>query len=98
MPCLGQNLRNSGSLNRIHANEREGGRAKASHQLKAGAGLNNEVAALAVVCSLILEPLTVSLHAANLLAVVVGNGVCNRIGGRVDTESLDTVEEFLFFL
>lgn len=81
----------------MHTNERER-RAKTSHQLKAGAELNNEVAALAVVCSLVLEPLSVSLHATNLLAIVVGNGVCNRIGGRVDTESLDAVKEFLFFL
>jgi hypothetical protein len=62
------------------------------------AKLGNEVTALAVVCSLVLEPLSVSLHAANLLAVVIGDGVRNRVGGRVNTESLDTVEELLLFL
>lgn len=42
-----------------------------------GAKLDDEVAALAVVRALILEPLSVSLHTANLLAVVVGDGVRN---------------------
>lgn len=68
------------------------------HHLKVGAKLGNEVTALAVVRSLILEPLSVSLHATNLLTVVIGDGVGNRVGGRVNTESLDTVKELLLFL
>lgn len=97
MPCLGQNLPIKGSLNRIHTNQR-GTRADTSHERKARARLGNEVTALAVVCSLIFEPLPVSLHAANFLAVVVRDGVRNRVGGRVNTEALDTVEELLLFL
>lgn len=42
--------------------------------------LGNEVAALAVVSPLVLQPVSVTRHTANLLAVVIGNGVSDRVG------------------
>lgn len=42
--------------------------------------LGNEVAALAVVSPLIFQPVSVARHAANLLAIVIGNGVSDRVG------------------
>lgn len=60
--------------------------------------LSDEVATLAVVSALVLEPLSVSFHAANLLAVVVWDGVGDRVCGGINTVLADAVEEFLFFL
>lgn len=60
--------------------------------------LGDEVAALPVVRPLVLEPLSVSLHATDLLAVVVGDGIRNRVGRGVHAESSDAVEEFFLFL
>lgn len=60
--------------------------------------LGNEVAALAVICPLVLEPLSVALHTVDLLAIVVGHWVCDRVGRGVHAESSDSVEEFLLFL
>jgi hypothetical protein len=96
LPCLGQNPPNPGSLT-VYTQIKEKELMPLLH-LKVGAKLGNEVTALAVVCSLILEPLSVSLHAANLFAVVIGDRVRNRVGGRVNTESLNTVEELFLFL
>lgn len=59
---------------------------------------SNEVAALAVVGPLVLQPLSVSLYATNLLAVVIGNGVGNRVGRGVNTEPTNAVEELFLFL
>jgi len=59
--------------------------------------LGDEVAALSVVCTLVLEPMSVALHTVNLLAVVVGNWVGDRVGRGVHAESSDSVKEFLLF-
>lgn len=60
--------------------------------------LSDEVATLAVVSALVLEPLAVSFHAANLFAVVVWNRIGDRVCGGINTVLADAVEEFLFFL
>lgn len=60
--------------------------------------LSNEVAALPVVSPLVLEPLAVALDASNLLAVVIGDGVGDRVGRGIDTESANAIEELLLFL
>lgn len=60
--------------------------------------LGDEVAALAVVSPLILQPRSVSLDAADLLAIVVWNRVGDRVCGGIDAVLADTVEEFLLFL
>ena len=58
----------------------------------------DEVAALAVVGTLVLQPLSVSLHTANLLAVIIGDRVRDRVGGGVDAEPADAIKELLLFL
>ena len=60
--------------------------------------LSNEVAALSVVCALVLEPLSVPLHTANLLAVVIRDRVCDRVRRGVHAESSNPIEEFFLFL
>lgn len=65
---------------------------------KSGDKSNNEVAALAVVSPLVLQPLSVSLHTTNLLAVVIGNGVGNRVGRWVNTEATNAIEKLFLFL
>jgi hypothetical protein len=42
--------------------------------------------------------MSVALHTVNLLAVVVGNWVGDRVGRGVHAESSDSVKEFLLFL
>lgn len=42
--------------------------------------LGNEVAALAVVSPLVFQPVSVARHATNLLTVVIGDGVRDRVG------------------
>lgn len=72
---------------------------KENHLSTTGGGfLSDEVTALAVVGTLILQPLSVSLHTANLFAVVIGDGVSDRVGGRVNAEATDAIEELLLFL
>lgn len=63
-----------------------------------GKTLNNVSRLLPVVSPLILQPLTVALHAPNLLAIVIWNRVRNRVSRWINTEALDTVEEFFLFL
>jgi hypothetical protein len=60
--------------------------------------LNDVSRLLPVVSSLIFQPLTIALHTADFFAVVVWNGVRDRIGRRVNAEALDAVEEFFLFL
>lgn len=60
--------------------------------------LGDEVPTLAVVGPLVLEPLSVSLYTANLLTVVVGDGIGDRVGGRVNAVLANAVEEFFLFL
>lgn len=60
--------------------------------------LGNEVAALAVVSPLVFQPGSVTRHAANFLAVVIGDGVRDRVGGRIDTEPANAIKELLLFL
>ena len=60
--------------------------------------LNDKAAPLPVVRPLVLQPLSVSLDTANLLAVVVRHGVRNRVGRGVNTESTDSVKELFLFL
>jgi hypothetical protein len=63
-----------------------------------GNQLGNEVAPLAVVCPLVLEPLSIALDAANLFTIVIWDGVRDRIGRRIDSVSLDSVKELFLFL
>lgn len=58
----------------------------------------NEVAALAVVSPLVFQPVAIALHTTNLFAVVIGNGVGDRIGGGIDTPFANAIKEFFFFL
>lgn len=60
--------------------------------------LNNVPRLLPIVSPLVFQPLTVTLHTANLLAIVIRNRVRNRVSGWVNTEALDAVEEFFLFL
>jgi hypothetical protein len=60
--------------------------------------LGDEVATLAVVSPLILQPLPITLHTTDLLAIVIRDGVGDRVGGWVDSETTDTIKEFLLFL
>jgi len=60
-----EGLNLAGKVNRIHTNREP--------QTKEKSG--NEVAALPVVRPLVFEPLSVALHTANLLAVVVRHRV-----------------------
>ena len=59
---------------------------------------NNKTSSLAVISSLILQPLSVSLDALDLLAVVVWHRVRRGIGRRVNAKVFDPVKEFLFLL
>lgn len=60
--------------------------------------LNDEMTSLAVIRPLILQPLAITLHTADLLTIVIRNGVSNGVGRGVDTEASNAVEEFLLFL
>lgn len=61
-------------------------------------GLSNEVPALTVVSPLVLQPLTITLHASNLFPVVIRNRVRDRVGRRVYAEAANTIEELFLFL
>lgn len=69
----------------------------AMHTRKQNQSLD-EVTTLPVVCPLVLEPLPVSLHAADFFAVVVRHGVGDRVGRGIHAITADAVEELLFFL
>lgn len=60
--------------------------------------LQDEMASFAVVRALVLQPLAISLHTANLLSVVVRDGVGDGVGRGVDAEALDAVVELFLFL
>lgn len=72
--------------------------ANRTKSLDSGFLLQDEAAPLPVVCSLVLQPLPVALDTANLLTVVVRDGVGHRVGRRVHAESLYSVVELLLFL
>lgn len=59
---------------------------------------SQEVFALPVVGALVLQPLSVLLHRADLLAVVVGYGVTERLKRRVHTIPLDVLQKLTFSL
>jgi hypothetical protein len=63
-----------------------------------GGCLGDEVAAFTVVSPLILQPCSVSLDTADLLAIVVWDGVGDRVGRGIDAVLADAIEEFLLFL
>ena len=58
----------------------------------------NKSSLFPVVRSLVFEPLSVSLDAADLLPVVVRHRVSKRIGGGVNAEAFYSVVELFLFL
>lgn len=50
---------------------------------------------LQLVRPLVLQPLPVSLHAANLLAVIIRHRIAHALATRIDTMLLDPVQELL---
>ena len=68
------------------------------HRCKECPYLEDKVAPLAVIHTLILQPLAVSLHATDLLAVVIRDGVSDGVRRGINAEALDSVVELLLFL
>jgi hypothetical protein len=60
--------------------------------------VSDKASLLPVICSLVFQPLPVILHAADLLSVVVRDGIGEGIGGWINAESLYSVEELFLFL
>lgn len=69
-----------------------------SRTLSSYSSSSQKLLPLQPVRSLILQPLTIALHASNLFSVVVRDRVAHTLRARVDTVLLDPGQEFLLTL
>lgn len=59
---------------------------------------SQEILPFLIICALILHPVAELGHAANLLAVIIGDRVGVGLAGRVDSVLLDAAVEIFVFL